>query len=129
MDKKEEIILEENLNEKETVSPKNSKKIKYAIAIIASTLVLATVSILLIGHFKFNWFKSENYNLDVNISRSVYQANFFSERKTSKTTISLTEDKIVEKTYYVDSNFVVYLLDKEKAKNGYLNTASLIILD
>ena len=123
MDKKEEIILEENLNEKEVVVSKNSKKIKYAISIIASTLVLATVSILLIGHFKFNWFKSKNYKLDVNISRSVYQANFFSERKTSKTTISLTEDKIVEKTYYVDSNFVVYLLDKEKAKNGYLNTA------
>ena len=129
MDKKEEIILEENLNEKETVSPKNSKKIKYAIAIIASTLVLATVSILLIGHFKFNWFKSENYNLDVNISRSVYQANFFSERKTGVTKISLIEDIIEESTYYVDSNFVVYILEQEKAKNGYLYTASLIILD
>ena len=129
MDKKEEIILEENLNEKEIVVPKNSKKIKYFIAIIASTLILAATVILLVGHFKFNWFKSDNYKLDVNISRKIYQANYFSEKKTANTRITLTDDKIEERTYEVNSNFVVYISDKEKVENGYLNTASLIILD
>ena len=129
MDKQDEIILEENLNQIEIEPPKNSKKIKYAIAIIASTLVLATVSILLIGHFKFNWFKNGNYKLDINISRSTYQANYFSERKIATTKISLTDDKKEERIFYVDSNFVVYLMDKKKTRNGYLITASLVILD
>ena len=129
MYKKEEIILEENLNEKEIVAPKSSKKIKYTIAIIASTLILAATVTLLVGHFKFNWFQSENYILDVNISRKIYQANYFSEKKTANTRITLTDDRIEERTYEVDSNFVVYIRDKEKVENGYLNTASLIILD
>ena len=127
MDKKE-IILEENLNEKEIVAPKNSK-IKYAIAIIASTLIIAATTTLLIGHFKFNWFQSENYKLNVNLSRKIYQANYFSEKKTANTRITLTDDKIEERTFIVDSNFVVNLLDKEEGENGILNTASLVILD
>ena len=127
MDKKE-IILEENLNEKEIVAPKNSK-IKYAIAIIASTLIIAATATLLIGHFKFNWFQSENYKLNVNLSRKIYQANYFSEKKTANTRITLTDDKFEERTFIVDSNFVVNLLDKEEGENGILNTASLVILD
>ena len=52
MDKSEEIILEESINEKELSETKNYKKIKYSMAIIASTLIIAAVITLSIGHFK-----------------------------------------------------------------------------
>ena len=78
MDKKEEILMNEN---EEIIETKPSNKVKYAVAIVSTTLVLAAVTTLLIGHFKFDWFKSDNYKLDANISRSVYQANYFSEKK------------------------------------------------
>ena len=78
MDKKEEILI----NKQEVVETKSSNKIKYTIAIISSILVIAAIMTLLIGHFKFNWFKSDNYKIDAQINRSVYQANYFSEKKT-----------------------------------------------
>ena len=129
MDKKEEIILEENLNEKEIIEVKSSNKVKYAIAIIASTLILAAATTLLVGHFKFDWFKSDNYKIDVNISRSAYQANYFNEKKTATAKIVLENGVTVDKKYIVNSNFAVYLTDKKQVNNGYLNTAILVILD
>ena len=86
MEKKEEILINEN---QEIIDIKPNNKLKYAVAIIASTLVLASVAILLIGHFKFNWFRGEIYKLDANISRKAYQANYFSEKKNSKNQIFL----------------------------------------
>ena len=52
MDKREEIILKESLNETEFYLIKNNKNIKYSIAIITSTLIIAAVIILSIGYFK-----------------------------------------------------------------------------
>ena len=49
---KEEILL----NESEIVETKPNK-LKIVLPIIASTLVIATITTLLIGHLKFNWFK------------------------------------------------------------------------
>ena len=43
MEKSEEIILQESLNDKELFETKNYKKIKYSIAIIASTFIFSTV--------------------------------------------------------------------------------------
>ena len=77
MEHKEEILL----NEPEFVETKASNKVKYTIAIIATTLVLATATTLLIGHFKFDWFKNDNYKIDANINRNLYQANYFSEKR------------------------------------------------
>ena len=54
--KKEEILL----NEPEIVETKPNK-VKIALSILASTLVVATISTLLVGHFKFDWFKSDEY--------------------------------------------------------------------
>ncbi len=81
MEKKEEILI----NEHEEVETKTSNKVKYTIAIIATTLVLAAATTLLIGHFKFDWFKSDNYKIDAKINRNLYQANYFSEKKTVNT--------------------------------------------
>ena len=120
MEKKEEILL----NEHEEVETKTSNKVKYTIAIIATTLVLAAATTLLIGHFKFDWFKSDNYKIDAKINRNLYQANYFSERKTVNTRIYFDNGPTENKQYILDSNFVVFLT--EKAEN--LNTAVLVLL-
>ena len=120
MEHKEEILL----NEPEVFETKTSNKVKYTIAIIATTLVLAAATTLLIGHFKFDWFKSDNYKIDAKINRNLYQANYFSERKTVNTRIYFDNGPTENKQYILDSNFVVFLT--EKAEN--LNTAVLVLL-
>jgi len=120
MDKKEEILI----NEPEVVETKPSNKVKYAIAIIASTLVLAAVTTLLIGHFKFEWFQSDNYKIDAKINRSVFQANYFSEKRTMTTEITLADGKLEKKEYIIDNNFVVFLTEKKEN----MNTAALVLL-
>ena len=74
MDKSEEIILEESINEKELSDTKNYKKIKYSMAIIASTLIVAAVITLSIGHFKVEVLEEGNKpvvrNLAFNITAS-----------------------------------------------------------
>jgi hypothetical protein len=57
---KDEILNEEF---KEIPQPKSHKKIKIAITLIASLAIIATTT-LLVGHLKFDWFKSEDYNID-----------------------------------------------------------------
>ena len=120
MEKKEEILI----NEPEVVETKPSNKIKYTIAIIASTLVLAAVTTLLIGHFKFDWFKSDNYKIDAKINRNVYQANYFSEKKTMNVKYTLPDGASQKKEYIVDTNFAVFLTDKK----DNINTAVLVLL-
>ena len=77
---KDEILNEEFM---EIPQPKSHKKIKIAIAFIASLDIIATTT-LLIEYFKFDWFKSEVYDIDAKISNSLYQANDFTEKKTIK---------------------------------------------
>ena len=127
MEKKEEILMNEK---KEIIETKPSNKVKYAIAIVSATLVLAAVTTLLIGHFKFDWFKNDNYKLDANISRSVYQANYFSEKKAVSIKFSFANGVTHQKEYFLDTNFVVFLTDREELENKeFLNTAALILLD
>jgi len=120
MENKDEILIKEP----EVVETKTSNKVKYTIAIISSTLVLAAVTTLLIGHFKFDWFKSDNYKIDANINRNVYQANYFSEKKTVSTKFAFTDGHIETKEYILDSNFVVFLTEKKEN----MNTATLVLL-
>ena len=127
MEKKEEILINEN---EEIIDTKPNNKVKYAVAIVATTLVLASVMTLLIGHFKFNWFKGEIYKLDASISRKAYQANYFTEKKTVTTKFSFANGINQEKQYFLDTNFVVFLTNQEKLENKeFLNTAALILLD
>ena len=116
--KKEEILL----NEPEFVETKPNK-VKIILAILASTLVVATMTTLIIGHFKFDWFKSDEYKIDAHINRSVYQANYFSEKKTINARFSFDEHS-EEKQYVVDNDFVVFLTEKK----GNLNSATLVLL-
>ena len=73
--KKEEILL----NEPEYVETKPNK-VKIVLAILASTLVVATMTTLIIGHFKFDWFKSDEYKLML-ISIEVYIKQIISQKK------------------------------------------------
>lgn len=66
-----EILNEEFMD---IPQPKNLRNIKIAITLIAFLGIIAT-TILLVGHFKFDRFKSEVYSIDAKISRSLYQAS------------------------------------------------------
>ena len=117
--KKEEILL----NEPEIVETKPNK-VKIALSILASTLVVATITTLLVGHFKFDWFKSDEYKIDARINRSIYQANYFSEKKTITTKFNFEDGHAEEKEYIVDNNFVAFITDK----SDNINTATLVLL-
>ena len=87
-------------------------------------MLIATITTLLVGHFKFDWFKSDEYKIDAQINRSIYQANYFSEIKTINTKFNFKDDFSDEKGYIVDNNFVVFLTDKKYN----LNTGALVLL-
>ena len=77
MDKSEEIILEESINEKELSETKNYKKIKYSMAIIASTLIIAAVITLSIGHFKVEVLEEGNKPVVRNLGFDITAAKTF----------------------------------------------------
>ena len=97
---------------REIIPAKNYSKVKLTIAIISTILVLAGTTTLLIGYFKFDWFKKEIYKVDANITREVNQANFFTENKKVSTKIALTPENYEEQDYEVNTDFMVYLRDK-----------------
>ena len=84
--KKEGILLKDF----EIVETK-SNKVKIVFSIIVSTLIVATIATLLVGHLMFEWFKSDEYKIDAHINRSVYQANYFSEKKTINSKFTFNE--------------------------------------
>ena len=130
MRKQEEIYdIKSDLIDEKFEAPAKSNRKKYIIAIIAAATLISALSILLIGHFKFNWFQSEIYKLDATINRASYQANYFSETKNMKAAFTFSNGNHVEKDAKITTNFLVYLLDKQKIKNTFINTASLIILN
>ena len=130
MSKQEETYnINDELIDKKVVAPVKSNKIKYTIAILAATTLIAATSVLLIGHFKFNWFQSETYKLDAKINRAIYQANYFTENKKINAAFTFSNGNHEEKDATVSTDFVVYLTKREKTSNDYLNTASLIILN
>ena len=116
--RKEEILL----NEPEIVETK-SNKVKITLAILVSALLVSATAILLIGHFKFDWFKSDDYKIDANINRRVYQANYFSEKKTISTKFNFEDDHSEQKDFVIDNNFVVFLTEKK----DNLNKAVLVL--
>ena len=131
MSKQEEVYnINDELIDQEVQAPVKSNKIKYAIAIIIGVLITAVVSIILVGHFKFDWFKSETYKIEANIQRSNFKANYFSEEKNMNIKVSFSNGQKEEKEFFISTNFVVILTErKELGKGDFLNTASLVILD
>ena len=124
-----EEVLNNDYVENEVIQPKNTKKIKIAIALVSSLTIIAS-AILLVGYFKFNWFKSEIYNIDAKISRNAYQANYFSETKTINTRIGFTSGITQDNEQKIYTNFMVMQKDRKELKNNdFLNTATLVILD
>ena len=119
-----EEILNEELDINENIQPKSHKKVIIAAAIIAS-LTLVAITTLLVGHFKFNWFKSEIYDIDAKIIRNLYQANYFTETKDLKTKIGFSNGVSEEHKIRIFTNFLVMITDKK----DFLNTAILVILD
>ena len=120
---KEEILNDEFV-EREIIQPKSHKKIKIAVSIVASLAIIATTT-LLVGYFKFNWFKSEVYTLDTKISHNLYQVNYFTETKNVNTKIGFVSGVSENQEHTIYTNFMVIITGKE----GFLNTAILVILD
>ena len=48
-----------SLKDEEILPVKKNTKIKIIISIISTVLILVVITTLLIGHFKYNWFKNE----------------------------------------------------------------------
>ena len=89
-----------SFEDQEILQDKNNNKVKIIITIISIILILAVATTLLIGHFKFNQFKSEVYKVDTNIKREVNQASYFTENKKINTKIELTKDTYEEQNRY-----------------------------
>ena len=121
MYKNEETLI----NEPEIIKSKISKRKKLAIAIAAITLVLVVSITLFVGHLKYDMFNNGDYKIDANINRNIYQANYFSDKKTITAQFTLPDGVAQKKVFIVDTNFAVFITDKEKNKN----TASLVILN
>jgi len=126
MDKKES--LNENLASKEEITLKKSRKLKIALVIIFSLFIILSTT-LLVGYFKFDWFKNEIYSIDAKIRRNVYQANYFSETKIIETKYNFSSGQSETKELSLFTNFMVIPTKKEKIKNEFLITATLIILE
>lgn len=121
-------ILNDDLIEKEIIQLKRNKKLIITIS-IAFSLFIITSATLLVGYFIFDWFQSDIYNIDVKISRNVYQANYFTEIKTLKTKtlfVNNTSESSLKKIY---TDFVVLLTERKKIEKDLLNNATLVILD
>ena len=105
MNKNGNIILEENMYEKELPKTKNYKKIKYSTAIIASTLIIAAVITLSIVHFKVEGIEEKTKpmirNLGDDISTSkTYELGSFKVREQTvsiKYVVSITNNNFINK--------------------------------
>ena len=125
---KEEILNESIKEEGEVIQPKSHKKIIISLVITGSILVISTV-IVLVGYFKFNWFKSEIQNINIKISRNAQEVKYFTETITLDYKLGLTSGESDKKEMTVKNNFLIVETDRKKLKNNdFLNTASLIIL-
>ena len=105
--------INDELIDQEVQVPVKSNKIKYAIAIITGTVLIVAATVLLVGYFKYNWFKGDIYTLDVNINRAQYQGIYFSETKTINTEYSFTNGEHNKKKAYISTDFVVILNQKK----------------
>lgn len=120
----------------ENPRPSKKKFLKYSIIISLAVLVITTV--LLVGYFKFNWFKSEpdEYDIDIKIQSFSNQVNYFTEKKTITSKVVYSSGEVDEKEQLVDTNFIVILTDRNKLNSthrrrraDFINNATLVILD
>ena len=100
MDKSEKIIVEESLDKKELSETKNYKNIKYLIAIIISTLIIAVVITLSICNFKVEVIEEgtkpmlRNLGFDISASRTFNIGSF----KVNDETVSIKYVVSITKT-------------------------------
>ena len=128
MDKNNNDILNEYLADKEVTKHKNHKKIKILLASIIPIIFASTI--LLVIYFKFNLDRKEIYDIDITISRDIYQIYYFTEIKTIKTKFGFVSNISENKEIIINSNFLVFQTGREKLENNdFLNNATLIILN
>ena len=111
------------------IPAQKSRKKKYIIAgIILGLVAVVTTTVLLVGHFKYNLFGSETYQV-ASIKRELYSVDYFTETKSTKSKLAYTSGEFQEKEQLTETDFVVMVTDKEQLPNKViLNTAALIPL-
>ena len=104
--------------------------------IVVFILIFAIVITLLVGHFKYNWFKEKTKEIEQTnditpkLSRIVNQINYFTEIKTINTRVEFTQGSPVYTEQKININFLVMQTDrKELRNNDFLNNATLVILE
>ena len=124
--------LKEDLEEKKNDSNKNRINIiKSSIGIIFVIVVIT--SLLLIGYFKFNLFKSSKDidSSNINIKRMKNQVYYYLEKKTIKSKVGYSSGDSKEIEQIIDTEFMVILTDTKQSDKGkdILNYATLVILN
>ena len=129
-----DLIAKDIKKDKEDVQSK--RPIRLIILMVVSILIIATVITLLVGHFKYNWFKKitkeaeQAHDIALKLSRNVYQANYFTETKTINTRVGFTEGSPQYTEQEINTNFLIMQTErKELGNNDFLNTATLVILE
>ena len=113
----------------------SKRSIMLIILIVVSILIFAIVITLLVGHFKYNWFKEKTKEIEQandipKLSRIVNQINYFTEIKTINTRVEFTQGSPEYTEQKINTNFVVMQTDrKELRNNDFLNNATLVILE
>ena len=130
-------IIQSNISEKpvnETAKPSISH-MKRNISIISILVFFAIiVVVLIIGHFKYGWFRKKN-DLVIIQNREVYLVSGFSENKSATNYYDLEKDKII-KNNDVLTDFIVGINKKTKinsifdfSEEDYLYESFLLIVN
>lgn len=129
MEEENDVLKFELASDIEVTNTKNHKKIIIAITICFSIIIVVIIT-LLIGYFKFNWFKNEIYNIGAKISRNIYQTNYFRETKIINSRVGFTNGISKTNEQKIITNFMVIQTDKKELDNkDFLNNATLVILN
>ena len=120
---------------KEENYAQSKRPIMLIILIVVFILIFAIVITLLVGHFKYNWFKEKTKEIEQandipKLSRIVNQINYFTEIKTINTRVEFTQGSPEYTEQKININFLVMQTDrKELRNNDFLNNATLVILE
>ena len=90
----------------------SKRSIMLIILIVVSILIFAIVITLLVGHFKYNWFKEKTKEIEQTnditpkLSRIVNQINYFTEIKTINTRVEFTQGSPEYTEQKINTNFL-----------------------
>ena len=130
------IIKEDIINERlsqlfrpEIYKELKRKRIKRIAFFIGISLFVILFIILLAAGLN-NWFKSEEHDIEIKISRDKYPINYFNEEKSLKIRMAYTNGNIEDKELKIFTNFMLLQISKKELNNNdLLYNYSFVISD